>query len=720
MKRILVTSALPYANGYSHLGHLAGSFLPADLYVRFMRLTGMPVLYVCGSDENGAAIAITADQEGSSPRAVVDKYHKANKEALERFAMSFDVYSRTSNPKHAETAREFFADFMRKGLLVEQEEEQFYDPVAQKFLPDRFVEGTCPNCGFDHARSDECDNCLSKYEPLELRNPVSKVSGAKPVLKASKHLYFRFGHFQEFLENFIKSHEGEWKDNVIQQSYSWLNMGLANRPITRDLDWGIAVPAEGYEDKVIYVWFDALLGYITATREWAEAQGRADSWQEWWQNPDTSYIAFLGKDNIWFHTLMFPAMLHARGDYILPSNVPANEFLNLEGRKFSKSRNWGIDLRDYLADFPADSDVDAMRYVLAAIIPESKDSDFTWKDYQARVNNELVAKLGNFVNRTAQFIHKYYNGMVPTLPASYQSLPQEWQDLVTYLAAHPAATAETVQERFVTDSSSLGMHELRFVSSLFRGARTIADRYKNFRIREAVMESMRLAEAANKYFNDTEPWRTRKNDADAAARTLFVCAQAVRALGIAFAPIVPSAAAKMLAMVDTTTDGDAWTTLTQPRVKAGTGIPKPELLFVKIEDNVIDEQIAKLLQKSKEAEEAISYEPLPAETGIETFEQIGLRTGTIVEADNIKKANRLLRLVVDLGFEKRQIVAGIAKYYSPEELIGRRVIVVANLKPATLRGVESQGMVLCASKADGSMVLVAPEDSGVPDGMEVR
>ncbi|MCI0472562.1 MAG: methionine--tRNA ligase, partial [Ignavibacteria bacterium] len=443
MKRTLITSALPYANGYLHLGHCAGAYLPADIYARFKRLKGEEVLYVCGSDEHGVAITIAADKEGVSPQEIIDKYHYANKESFDKFGMSFDIYSRTSLPVHHNTAREFFSDFKEKGFLIDMEEEQFYDNDAGMFLPDRYVEGVCPNCGNDHARGDQCDSCGAYYNQLELKNPVSLVSGKTPVVRRTVHWYMRFDKFQNFLENYIESHAGDWKDNVLQQSRSWLKQGLAERAITRDLTWGVKIddlpdiPPEKAQGKVLYVWFEAVLGYISATKELMgilnkEGKAGPEDWRKWWQDDETRHIAFIGKDNIVFHTLIFPAILHGRGNnYILPDNVPANEFLNLEGQKFSKSRNWSIDLRDFISDFPNPSSIDALRYTLAMSLPETKDSDFTWKDFQARNNNELSAIFGNFVNRTLQFALKNFDG-IPELPDKYKWLNLYWKNLVHY------------------------------------------------------------------------------------------------------------------------------------------------------------------------------------------------------------------------------------------------------------------------------------------------
>ncbi|MCS6809092.1 MAG: methionine--tRNA ligase, partial [Candidatus Kapabacteria bacterium] len=548
MKRTLVTSALPYANGYLHLGHIAGSFLPADLYVRFLRLAGDTVLYIGGSDEYGVAISIAAEKEGVSPRDIIDRYHTANSTALQAFGISFDVYSRTSLPLHIETTQEFFLDLLAKGYLVEKEEAQFYDAEADMFLPDRYVEGICPNCRYDKARGDQCDKCGAYYNQLDLQHPRSLVSGKPPIVRNTTHWYFKLGEFQTMLEHYIERHRTTWKDNVLQQTRSWLHQGLGDRAITRDLSWGVPVPLEKARGKVIYVWFDAVLGYISATKDWAAQKGTPEAWKEWWILPEgktqeeagIEYVAFLGKDNIVFHTIMFPAMLYARGNYILPTNVPANEFLNLEGDKFSKSRNWAIDLQDYLVDFPEPQHVDALRYVLAMNMPETKDTDFTWRDFQSRINNELAAILGNFVYRVAQFIHKNFEGRVPSLPHDKAKLPEAWRVLTTDIAAYHAETPDAAAHALYTKYLHyFSTEDVRVIAAFVLGTRKIEMHYRTFRFRDAVSETMHLARAANKYFNDTAPWKAIKQSPSNAAVTLYVCAQLVCALGIAFAPVLP-------------------------------------------------------------------------------------------------------------------------------------------------------------------------------------
>ncbi len=618
MKRTLITSALPYANGYLHLGHCAGAYLPADMYARFLRLSGEDVLYVCGSDEHGVAITIAADREKVHPKDIIDKYHKSNKAAFDKFGMSFNVYSRTSMPEHHETAREFFEDFLAKGILLEKEDEQFYDPEAKMFLPDRYVEGICPNCDSCGARGDQCDSCGAYYDQLELKQPKSLVSGKTPIVRKTIHWHFEFQQFQQFLEGYIEGHSGEWKDNVIQQSRSWLKQGLSERAITRDMDWGVkisglnGVPEDKAVGKVLYVWFEAVLGYISATKEYFNRDNGSNNkdsenkgqWKIWWQNEDTDYIAFIGKDNIVFHTLLFPAMLHARGEgYILPANVPANEFLNLEGRKFSKSKNWSIDLRDFISDQPESHNIDALRYTLAMNSPETKDADFTWKDYQARNNNELSAILGNFVNRVFHFVHKNFDGKVPELTGDYRDFADNW---IALCEALNKAGGNTSDEAIANVSDEIkakfGDNDFLLLTSLWKGFHSAGSRYNKFRFRDAVTESMNAARAANKYFNDEAPWKASKTDPDSCAKTLFVCCQVVNSLSVLFAPIVPFASEKIRNMLNlksyTGKPGELisnhWIDACLPELEEGAEINKPELLFIRVEDKFVEGQVARL------------------------------------------------------------------------------------------------------------------------------
>lgn len=717
MKRTLITSALPYANGYIHLGHAAGAYLPADIYARYLRISGNEVLYVCGSDEHGVAITISAEKEKVSPQEIVDKYHNANKDAFEKFGMSFDIYSRTSLPVHHEVAREFFADFLKKGYLVEKEEEQFYDATADMFLPDRYVEGVCPNCSYDRARGDQCDSCGAYYNQLDLKNPVSIITGKTPEVRKTSHWYFEFNKFQEFLENYIDSKKNDWKDNVVAQTKSWLKAGLAERAVTRDMKWGVTLDgieglsADKTAGKVLYVWFDAVFGYISASKIWAEQNNQ--DWKKWWQDRDTRYLAFIGKDNIVFHTLIFPAYLHGRGDYILPDNVPANEFLNLEGEKFSKSRNWSIDLKDFFVDFPEPQYNDSLRYTLAMNMPETKDADFTWKDFQVRNNNELAAIFGNFVNRSLQFIHKNFEGKVPTLSSKYSDLLIDWGKLTT-------GADEEFAEKF-KDKYSVNDYDV--ISALMHGIQKSAEMFDRFRFRDAITEIMNVARAANKYFNDEEPWKKVKTDSDYAAKTLFVCAQLVRSLSVLFAPIIPHTCKKIALITGydtycgepgTTIKGNDFLNAALPMLPQGQYINMPEILFTRIEDETIAGQTAKLgdLQSKQAAE--------PEEDLIEIsdFQKVKLRTAKIISAEKIKKSKKLLKLQVEIGESRRQILAGIAEFYEPEYLVGKTIVVVANLKPAKLMGEESQGMMLAAS-LDGKLCFVTPEID-MPSGAEVK
>jgi len=723
-KRTLITSALPYANGYIHLGHCAGAYLPADIYVRYLRLKGEEVLYICGSDEHGVAITIAADKEKVKPQDIIDKYHYANKDAFEKFGMTFDNYSRTSIPEHHETAKEFFKDFLENDLLTEKEEEQFYDEKAKMFLPDRYVEGICPNCGSDKARGDQCDSCGAYYDQLELKNPVSLVSGEKPVVRKTTHWYMRFDKLQKFLEEYIESHSHDWKDNVLQQTRSWLKQGLNERAITRDLDWGVkindipGIPKEKAEGKALYVWFEAVLGYISSTKEYFKLNNApTDEWKKWWKSQDTRYIAFIGKDNIVFHTLIFPAMLHAKNEchpelvegYILPDNVPANEFLNLEGRKISKSRNWSIDLRDFLNDFPEDNYVDTLRYTLAMNFPETKDADFTWKDFQARNNNELSAIFGNFVNRTLQFLHKNFDGAVPQLSSKYSEFLEIWKNF-----------AEVKKE--ISANDVVNENDKLLIESLVSGIDAIQANYDKFRFRDALTETMNIARAANKYFNDEEPWKILKSDPDRCAKTLFVCCQMVNSLAVLFAPVTPFTSKKIYTILnvnqstgeaeDLKIGNNSFSDASLPALESGHKTNIPEILFKRIEDDVVDKQIAKLGEMTEEKEESNMIT-------IDDFAKIKLRTAKIIEAEKVKKSKKLIKLIVDLGDEKRQILAGIAEHYEPEYLLGKTVVVVANLLPAKLMGLESHGMMLAASK-DGKLCFLTPEKDDVGVGAEVR
>lgn len=680
-QKILVTAALPYANGPIHLGHLAGAYLPADIYVRYQRLKGRDVIYICGSDEHGVPITITAEKEGITPQQVVDKYHYMNKESFEKFGMSFDNYSRTSLPLHHQTAQEFFLELYKKGILKEKTTKQLYCENDKMFLADRYVEGICPVCGSPGARGDQCEKCGSWLEQTDLIEPKCKICGSTPIIKDTSHWYLPLGDFQKRLEEWIST-KTHWKENVKQYVQSWFREGLQDRAVTRDLHWGVKVPIEGVQGKVIYVWFDALLGYISSTKEWAQKIGQPEKWREYWQNPETRLIHFIGKDNIVFHCIVFPAMLMAWNDgrddkFILPDNVPANEFLNLEGKKLSTSRNYAVWLNEYLEKF----EPDPLRYALASILPETKDTDFSWREFQARNNNELADILGNFVNRTLTFAKKYFENKVPEI-FELENIDNE------------------------------------MISKLKEYADKIAENYENFKIRDGVFETMNLARHANKYFNDTEPWRTIKENPKRASTTINICLQTVRALAILFEPVLPFSARKIWKMLNLNDDivKSGWDSAYQLSLKPGHQLGEPEILFRKIEDSEIEEEIKKLKIASGEiTEEKIEFKP---QITIEEFQKIDIRVADVVECERVKNSEKLLKLKVKIGNEERQIVAGIGKHYSPEELVGKKVIVVANLKPAKLMGIESQGMLLAAVK-DEKLTLITTLGE-IESGSQVR
>lgn len=681
-KRILVTAALPYANGPIHLGHLAGAYLPADIYVRYQRLKGRDVLYICGSDEHGVPITITAEKEGITPQQVVDKYHYMNKESFERFGMSFDNYSRTSLPLHHQTAQEFFLELYKKGILKEKTTKQLYCEKDRMFLADRYVEGICPVCGSPGARGDQCEKCGSWLEQTDLIEPKCKICGSTPVIRDTSHWYLPLGEFQKKLEEWMET-KTDWKENVKHYVYSWFKEGLQDRAVTRDLHWGVKVPIPEAEGKVIYVWFDALLGYISSTKEWAQKIGQPEKWREYWQDPSTRLIHFIGKDNIVFHCIVFPAMLMAwnegRSDeiYVLPDNVPANEFLNLEGKKLSTSRNYAVWLNEYLEKF----EPDPLRYALASILPETKDTDFSWKEFQARNNNELADILGNFVNRTLTFAKKNFDNRVP--------------------------------ERFELEEI-----DKELIAKLKEHVDKIANNYENFRIRDGVFETMNLARFANKYFNDTEPWRMIKENPRRASTTINLCLQLVRALAILFEPVLPFSSRKIWEMLNLKDDivKAGWDSAAELLLESGHQLGEPKILFRKIEDAEIEDEIRKLKIASGEiVEEKIEFKP---QIDIKDFEKIDLRVAEVVECERVKNSEKLLRLKVKIGSEERQIVAGIGKHYKPEELIGKRVVVVANLKPAKLMGIESQGMLLAAVK-DEKLTIITTLDE-IDSGSQVR
>ncbi len=663
-KRTTVTSALPYANGPVHIGHLAGVYVPSDIYVRYLRLKKEDVLFIGGSDEHGVPITIRARKEGITPQDVVDRYHTLIKDSFKEFGISFDVYGRTSSATHHELASGFFRTLYDKGEFIEKTSEQYYDEEAQTFLADRYITGECPHCHAEGAYGDQCEKCGTALSPTELVNPRSTISGSKPVMRQTTHWYLPLDKHEEWLRKWILEDHKEWRHNVYGQCKSWLDMGLQPRAVSRDLDWGIPVPVEGAEGKVLYVWFDAPIGYISNTKELLP-----DSWEKWWKDPETRLLHFIGKDNIVFHCIVFPAMLKAEGSYILPDNVPSNEFLNLEGDKISTSRNWAVWLHEYLVDFPGKQDV--LRYVLTANAPETKDNDFTWKDFQARNNNELVAVYGNFVNRALQLTQKYYDGVVPQ--------PDELTDYDRETLAEFADVKARVEQ-------------------LLDG----------FKFRDAQKEAMNLARIGNKYIADSEPWKVVKTAPDRVRTIIYISLQLTANLAIAFEPFLPFSSEKlrtMLAMESFEWEQLGRTDLLTPGHKLGT----PELLFEKIEDATIEAQVQRLLDTKKANEEAAyRANPIKADIAFEDFEKLDIRVGTVLECTKVPKADKLLCFKIADGLEDRTIVSGIAKHYQPEELVGKQVCFIANLPPRKLKGIESQGMILSAMDADGSLSVITP------------
>lgn len=678
-KRYTITSALPYANGPIHIGHLAGVYIPADIYARYLRSCGQDVLFIGGSDEHGVPITIKAKKAGISPQDVVDKYHKIIKDSFAELGISFDVYSRTSSPVHHDTASAFFKTLYDKGLLTEKSSQQYYDAEHHQFLADRYITGSCPHCHYDKAYGDQCESCGTSLSATDLINPVSALSGNVPQLKETKHWYLPLNDYEAWLSKWIlEGHKKDWRPNVYGQVKSWLTQGLHPRAVTRDLDWGVKVPVEGAEGKVLYVWFDAPIGYISASKEWAQKTGK--DWQPYWKDEESKLVHFIGKDNIVFHCIIFPSMLKAEGSYIMPDNVPANEFLNLENDKISTSRNWAVWLHEYLKDFPGKQDV--LRYVLTANAPETKDNDFTWKDFQAKNNNELVAIFGNFVNRSLVLTQKYYDGKVPA-QGELQAIDTE---TLAALASFPNKIAHSIEQ---------------------------------YRFREAVQQLMGLARLGNKYLADTEPWKLIKTSPERVATILNISLQISASLAILSEPFMPFTAAKLCQLL--AMPAHSWEQAKDmPLIAADTQLPKPELLFTKIEDEEVAAQIQKL-QDTKKANEiaAKTAEPAKANITFEDFGKMDIRVGTILEAEKVAKTKKLLKLLVDTGIDQRTIVSGIAEYYSPEALIGKQVSVLVNLAPKKLRGIESQGMILMAEDADGSLQMVSPQ-AAVKNGSGIR
>ena len=673
-KRTTVTAALPYANGGVHIGHLAGVYVPADIYVRYLRLKHQEVMFIGGSDEHGVPVTIRARKEGVTPQDIVDRYHTLIKDSFKEFGISFDVYGRTSSDIHRQTASDFFRKLYDKGEFIEKTSMQYYDEEAKTFLADRYITGECPHCHAEDAYGDQCEKCGTSLSPTELINPKSAISGSQPVMRETKHWYLPLDKHEPWLREWILENHKEWRNNVYGQCKSWLDMGLQPRAVSRDLDWGIPVPVEGAEGKVLYVWFDAPIGYISNTKELLP-----DSWEKWWKDPETRLIHFIGKDNIVFHCIVFPAMLKAEGSYILPDNVPSNEFLNLEGDKISTSRNWAVWLHEYLRDFPGKQDV--LRYVLTANAPETKDNDFTWKDFQARNNNELVAVYGNFVNRALQLTQKYYNGVVP-----------ECGELTDY-------DKETLNE---FKDVKVKVEELLDV----------------FKFRDAQKEAMNLARIGNKYIADCEPWKVIKTDPERVKTIIYISLQLTANLAIAFEPFLPFSSEKLRQMLNM--QEFEWNQLGSTELlKPGHQLNKPELLFEKIEDDVIEAQVQKLLDTKKANEEA-NYKANPIRENIpfEDFEKLDIRVGTVLECTKVPKADKLLCFKIADGLENRTIVSGIAKFYKPEELVGKQVCFIANLAPRKLKGIESQGMILSAVNNDGSLSVITV-DREVKPGSEV-
>ncbi|MFJ1429216.1 methionine--tRNA ligase [Capnocytophaga canimorsus] len=681
-KRYTITAALPYTNGPIHIGHLAGVYVPADIYARFQRLKGNDVAFICGSDEHGVAISMKAKKEGITPQEVIDKYDAIIRNSFKDFGISFDNYSRTSLPIHHQTASDFFKKLYDNGDFIEETTSQLFDEKANQFLADRFVIGTCPKCSNEEAYGDQCEKCGTSLNATDLINPKSTLTGAKPILKQTKHWFLPLDRYDAFLRNWIlEGHKNDWKPNVYGQVKSWLDDGLKPRAVTRDLDWGIPVPVQGAEGKVLYVWFDAPIGYISSTKEWAAREGK--DWEPYWKDQNTKLVHFIGKDNIVFHCVIFPAMLKAEGSYILPDNVPANEFLNLEGNKLSTSKNWAVWLHEYLQDFPNQQDV--LRYALTANAPETKDNDFTWKDFQARNNNELVAIFGNFINRVVVLTHKYYQGIVP-------------------------------QTTILTETDQQTLSQMK------EFAEKIETSLERYRFREALQELMNLARLGNKYLADEEPWKLIKTDEDRVKTIMYVALQIAAELALLSEPFLPFTSEKLKKILcfSALKNNIVWGDTSKELLPTGHTIGQAELLFVKIEDEAIEKQLNKL-ESTKKANEQASKTLSPQKETItfDDFAKMDIRIGTILEAQKMPKANKLLILKVDTGIDIRTIVSGIAESYSPEEIIGKRVTILANLAPRTLRGVESEGMILMTTSPEGKHIFINPDISEIENGSPV-
>ncbi len=667
--RFTITAALPYANGPVHIGHLAGVYVPADIYARFLRLTGKDVAFICGSDEHGVAITLRARKEGVTPQQIVDKYHNQIKDSFEKFGISFNTYSRTSSKTHHETASDFFKKLYENGKFKDQASEQFNDPTEKQCLADSYIKGTCPTCSFPEAYGDQCESCGSTLSPSELINPKSMLSGESPIMKETRHWYFPLDQYEEWLRQWILEDHKEWKVNVSGQCKSWLDNGLRPRPMTRDLDWGIPVPVEGAEGKVLYVWFDAPIGYISATKDWAQENGK--NWEDYWKKDDTKLVHFIGKDNIVFHCVIFPALLKADGDYILPDNVPANEFLNLETNKISTSRNWAVWLHEYLDEFPDKQDV--LRYVLTANAPETKDNDFTWKDFQTRNNSELVAIFGNFINRAVVLTHKFYEGKIP----ARNELSLRDEEVIAAIETYPGKIEQALEQ---------------------------------FKFREASTHLMDLAREGNKYLADTEPWKLFKTDPNSVATIMNIALQLAGSLAILSEPFLPFTSVKLREMLNQ--KEVAWAAAGGiDLLEDGSQIQEAKLLFEKIEDDTVDAQVKKLMDTKKENEaaaEEVKVQPSKDPVNFDEFMKMDLRVGEIKTAEKVEKSNKLLKFSVDTGLDVRTIVSGVAKHFTAEEMVGKKVVVMSNLAPRMIMGIESQGMLLFAENADGSLKAVSP------------
>tara|TARA_B100000787_G_scaffold29375_3_gene19597 strand:+ start:18121 stop:20184 length:2064 start_codon:yes stop_codon:yes gene_type:complete len=682
-KRYTVTAALPYTNGPIHIGHLAGVYVPADIYARYLRLTGNDVAYICGSDEHGVAIPMRAKKEGVSPQDIIDKYHTIIKQSFKDFGISFDNYSRTSSKIHHDTASDFFIDLHKKGNFIEEITEQLYDADANQFLADRFVVGTCPKCGFEESYGDQCEHCGTSHNGTDLIHPKSAITGNIPTVKKTKHWFLPLDKYESFLNEWIlEGHKNDWKSNVLGQVKSWIDDGLRPRAVTRDLEWGIPVPVDGGEGKVLYVWFDAPIGYISSTKEWAEREGK--NWEDYWKDENTKLVHFIGKDNIVFHCIIFPSMLKAHGGFILPENVPANEFLNLEGNKLSTSKNWAVWLHEYMEDFPNQQDV--LRYTLTANAPENKDNDFTWKDFQAKNNNELVAIFGNFINRVVVLTNKYYEGQVPVAG----EFTEVDEDTLAAIKNFPGSIGKSIQR---------------------------------YRFREASQELMNLARLGNKYLADEEPWKVIKLNEERVKTVMYIALQIAGALAVVSEPFLPFTSDKLKKILNIASDriNNSWNDVSKKEIliPANHQIGKAELLFSKIEDNAVTLQLEKLAatKKANELENKV-IEPQKETIDFEDFTKLDMRVGTILEAVKVAKTKKLLQLKVDVGIDVRTIVSGIAESFSPEEIIGQQVTVVTNLAPRKIKGVESQGMILMTDTPDGKLAFVEPEQK-VSNGQQI-